>query len=532
MLLKTDEDLFLDHQMKTQASLLEIEALLREVAEKLAKIQSDGDILESRIAAQEARVAGVLEGGEPILVGRLQDIRVEIMVLKSELRVGGENRQVFETRRAALLRKETALRLPITLKDFRAAPIRRLPTDLILEIFMATKSKRLETVGRGTVPVLPQVCQEWRAISCDHAPLWTSFTFALFDTRRSALPWLEIYLDRSKAASLMIEVDATMRPPKSGPAARAIELVAQHSDRLYSFSLVGSHWGRIDLTGFEGRLPRLEVLRLPDLYDEAHQQFKVAPLLHSLTLQSADTPDGIPRSQVRSLHILRDLSPAGLLRFCNLHSLVCILAGAIDPTDWIVRHATLPKLTSWKIDFQGGDETDTPPNFFDYFSAPLLECLEITSLALPARISSFLQRSGSPLRRLVLQQSSVSEQELVHMCECAPDLETLVIEDGTSPTILTDGIMERLTMRPDCAALLPKLQRLVIEGDYSFSNGGLAEMIESRTANHSSNCFKSAQLVLSDRALGDGYVQRLRASEGVDISLTCRNADGDLVCVI
>ncbi|KAJ6529817.1 hypothetical protein B0H19DRAFT_1274203 [Mycena capillaripes] len=201
----------------------------------------------------------------------------------------------------------------------------------MVEIFTAAKPKHPQPVGRGIVPLLSRVCQEWRAVASDHSPLWATFTFALFDADPSALRWLKIYLERSKAASLTVEVDATKRSGKPVPTLQVLKLIAEHSERLFSLSLVGSHWLAIGLSRFQGRLSSLEVLQLPDLNDESYQQFNVAPRLHTLILQSADIPDGVSIAQVSSVYILRDTSPAGLLNFSNMTSLVSIFAPQTGP---------------------------------------------------------------------------------------------------------------------------------------------------------------------------------------------------------
>ncbi|KAJ7679492.1 hypothetical protein DFH06DRAFT_511979 [Mycena polygramma] len=473
---KPDEELYEGHQRKTESRLIQTASLLRDVEEKLKSLWCEGDNHEATIARLEGRVVQVLQNAEPIRIGRLQDIRLEIAVTKSALQRVVEARQRVEHNRDGLLREEAALRVPLTLEAYRAAPIRRLPVDLVVEILMAAKPKQLEPAGRGIVPLLSQVCQEWRDLACDHAALWASFSFALFDADAAALGWLQTYLVRSKAALLTLEVDATKQFRKSRPALHALDLLAAHSERLRSLSLVGSHWSSVTLHGFHSRLPRLEKLQFPHMDAEFDQQFAVAPRLHTLTLQSTVPPDGVPVSQITSLYIVGALSPADLLDFSNMTSLAFTFTGEVYP-DWT--HTTLPGLRSLTVNFR--NDPSTPSDFFDYFTTPVLQSLEIIALPLQGRISALLSRSRCQLKTLTLRNCCGFTAELQQLFEHSPDLESFAVVHRASVTAITDKVLELLTVQPGTTALLPKLGHLVIEGKYSVDDAVLVAMLESRS---------------------------------------------------
>ncbi|KAJ6476533.1 hypothetical protein C8R47DRAFT_660962 [Mycena vitilis] len=518
---KPDEELYEGHQRKTESRLIQTASQLRDVEEKLKSLWCEGDAHETAIASLESRAAEVLLNAEPIRIGRLQDIRLEIAVTKSALQRVVGARERLEHQRDGLLREEVALRVPLTLEAYRAAPIRRLPVDLVVEIFTAAKPKQLEPAGRGIVPLLSQVCQEWRDLACDHAALWASFSFALFDAEAAALAWLQTYLVRSKAALLTLEVDATKQFRKSRPALHALDLLAAHSERLRNLSLVGSHWSSVTLHGFQSRLPRLEKLQFPHMDAEFDQQFAVAPRLHTLTLQSTVPPDGVPVSQITSLHIVGALSPADLLDFSNMTSLAFTFTGEVYP-DWT--HTTLPGLRSLTVNFR--NDPSIPSDFFDYFTTPALKSLEIIALPLQVplqgRISALLFRSRCQLKSLTLRNCSGFIAELQQLFEHSPDLESLAVVHGASATAVTDKVLELLTVRPGTTALLPNLGHLVLEGNYSVDDTLLVAMLESRSPGSPdiSNHLRSVDLLLLGRAMTEERTQGLHALKGT--SFMCR----------
>ncbi|KAJ7852820.1 hypothetical protein B0H14DRAFT_3865998 [Mycena olivaceomarginata] len=442
---KTDEELFHDHQAKTRTLLTEIEKSLRDMEKQLERALQAGYDLEWRLASLEARENELVQATEPISAAQLRDVRVEYFVVQRKLRTTVEERQVLEDRRNALVRDRAALCMPITLDAFRSAPTRRVPDEILTEIFMAAKGEKVQPVGKGIIPLLSQVCEEWRVSVCNYPLAWASFSWALSEESPSALCWLQICLERSKAASLTVELDGTKRPRHSGLLTSALELISAHSQRLYSLRLNGDHWTSIRLTGFYAQLPRLEILQLPFLFTtHLSHQFEIAPRLHTLILPGSQPPHHISASQITSLHMGFDITPRDPVPLSQ-YAL----------TDVQNRCKDGPKPL-----FRSGQCAE--PDFFDYFTTPALESLDIT-IPSASKIAAFLHRSGCLLRHLVLQNCAVNATELVDIFEHTPNLESFTVVTGFNRTSIREQVSEVLVGRSS-EALLPKLRRLVMDG--------------------------------------------------------------------
>ncbi|KAJ7352124.1 hypothetical protein DFH08DRAFT_1077892 [Mycena albidolilacea] len=444
---KTDEELFHDHEAKTRTLLAEIEKSLRDMEKQLERALQAGYDLEWRLASLEARENELVQATEPISAAQLRDVRVEYFVVQRKLRTTVEERQVLEDRRNALVRDRAALCMPITLGAFRSAPTRRVPDEILTEIFMAAKGEK--------------VCEEWRVSVCNYPPAWASFSWALSEESPSALRWLQICLERSKAASLTVELDGTKSPRHSGLLTSALELISAHSQRLYSLRLNGDHWTSIRLTGFYAQLPRLEILQLPFLFTtHLSHQFKIAPRLHTLILPGSQPLHHISASQITSLHMGFYITPATLSHFPNMRSLTCKIVAKMDTSLWSMPHAILPNLIFWRVEFRSGQCAE--PDIFDYFTTPALESLDIT-IPSASKIAAFLHRSGCLLRHLALRNCAVNATELVDIFEHAPNLESFTVVTGFNRTSIREQVSEVLIGRSS-EALLPKLRHLVIDG--------------------------------------------------------------------
>ncbi|KAJ6502715.1 hypothetical protein C8R47DRAFT_1193052 [Mycena vitilis] len=542
---KTDEELVQEHQTKTDVRLVEVRHKLRDAETQAAKLRHKGETLEAEIRAlQEAPQP---ENPELISGETLHD-HTALETATSALRQAAKARQVrWEGRHSAYLRWEAALCIPITLEAFRAAPVRKLPAELVVQIILAGRPERNLPFLYDSVPRLSQVCGEWRAITATHPTMWASFSFGVFDARPSTLGWLGLYLERSKSAPLAVQLDATRRLGKAPSASGALALLATHSERLYSLTVVGHVWPDLILSGLHLRLPRLENLRLPYWFnDESYHQFEICPRLHTLTLDgTAPQPPSLPLSQIRTLHIMGCTNPAELLQFSNISSLTFTLREMSLFEQW--NHATMPRLNSLRMDFSRDSLLIHDFDFFSHFTTPALEALEIASLPPPVivNIAAFLRRSQCSLKKLVLENSHVDAAELRHIFEYSPHLHHFAVTAELRETFLysaklntyssvvqrpysciTAPLLELLTVQSDLGTAtlsLLNLRRLVIEGIYTFADELLVDMLESRVAAMDSR-LDAIELVSIDRIVADEYVKRLRRLRGVSVLVGHRSS--------
>ncbi|KAJ7777166.1 hypothetical protein B0H16DRAFT_1406708 [Mycena metata] len=399
--------------------------------------------------------------------------------------------------REKLHRQDAALQPPLTLELFRAAPIRRVPADVLVEIFMAMKSERIERVG-NVIPVISRVCGEWRAVALDHPALWASFAFSLRETDDRVVSRLKLYLERSKTVPLTIEVDARTRPTDYYSVARAIDLMAAHSERIRGLRLKGNKW---DYIGDHKRRQESEAY-MPQSLMRSHR---------------------ISVSEIRSLYLQRDAAYFDLPKFENLTSLTFKLLPEGWKGGWANKHAVFPKLSCWKLTFV--DATPPPNKLFDYYTMPALETLEITSLSHPDGLAECIRRSECRLKCFVLRKCRVRTTDLLSIFELSPILATFKLVDGNSSAV-ADETFEALSVDPGRSCMLPRLTHLRIDGTYAFRDETLVQMLESRRATS-----LIAKLSLRDRVVEDAEINRLRALTRVHVFLACLDATTKLVTV-
>ncbi|KAJ7658418.1 hypothetical protein B0H17DRAFT_1145638 [Mycena rosella] len=443
-----DTELLQNHQAKTAIRLVETEGFLRDIETNIATAARRVGALERHILTLEARkflCSFCPDGARPDGFG-------------PAARTGPS--------------RASSAPYPNHGRGIPCIPIRRIPTDVLVFIFTTAKPKEIEFLGRGAAPLLSYVCAEWRAVACDHAALWASFAFSMFDQNSAVVTCLQTYLRGSKAALLKIELDAPHHFRHSVSQMRALKAIAEHSKRIYSLSLIGPNWRSVPLRGFYNGLLRLEILHLADLASCSSQEFAIAARLHTLILKDSRVSGNHPLSQIRSLHLHNGASPTGLTNFKNLESLTCTL-----------------------IEVAYQDPSRSPP-----LLNPLNSMCSFSDLDASCKTSF----SGSP--RFASRRS-------YKFSESSPGLESFAMEAaGPTPATIPDRLLEALTIATERQPLLPKLTHFLIDGKYMFHDTVLIEMLESRTG-HSNHL--QVDLVLVDRVVTYEIVERLKTSQGL-----------------
>ncbi|KAJ7037168.1 hypothetical protein C8F04DRAFT_1332818 [Mycena alexandri] len=520
-----DEDLLRAHETKTALRLTEAENSRRDVRTQIQQVKLQARKLQTTITALE-RSETLLLRDKPAL-RRSEEIKLEKETIVAQYQL--------------ILREIVALNTPITAETFQASPIRRMPTDILVAIFMAAGSDDIQPAGKGPIPMLLEVCAEWRAVACAHPALWSAFSCSVFPgIGGPTIELVELYLRRSKAAALTIEVDAgNPRGPVNSIADEVkpmMDLLAGHAERLHRLHLVGD-WHMVHLRGFRGRLPRLEILRLQPMGYKSSDEFEIAPRLHTLVLSTGHTKEALPFDQIRSLHLYTGVSVLSLDKYSHLASMSCSFT---ESGLFGAEYAKLPHLSSWTIDFTKFNRAQLVSwaRFFDAFTAPALESLEVYALSQPSNLGRFVQRSGYNLKTLVRRGSSVRIAELLQIFEFSPSLASFTMKDGATPTAIADRLLTALTVGADrhFSAFLPNLKHISIEGEYIFRDAILVAMLESRAASAlgSRSTYVALDVVelTLHRVVEDASVGRLRDLESVNVSLHCLDHEGELITVI
>ncbi|KAJ7605686.1 hypothetical protein DFH06DRAFT_1487147 [Mycena polygramma] len=555
----SDADLVRVHQEKIDARLREINRSLKDIEGNTRTAASTVNEAKNRklMAQTEAKRAALL--ASPVDTRR-ERRHIESVVQQDLSNLIGKavkSQQILKSKREPLVRERRALQRRITLADFSSSPVRRVPADIIIDIFTCVKSMadedelaiaataRLEgtelpqllTVGRNSAMTISHVCGEWRPIACAHAALWSSFSFPLFGEGMTALT--AVYLERARSFPLTVEMISQPHKQDAALGAQAIEVLAKFSDNLLDLRTVtlkeqayGSVGNAVQaLPSFEplyGKLPRLQMLQLPQC-----AAFSAAFELVEITGNPGwNEPDPTPKFDsglIRSLTVdghgpaIRRPNPPNQPR------------GPLDVSngEW---HANaivwppptpLPSLKSWTIKFEGFPHTRTrwgAPGLFPLFTTPALHTLDISLLHHPEEFLPWLVNATFHLKKLVLRNCVIRVSYLAQILEHTPDLETLVIVGGFS-TMLADHFMHFLADPVN----IPQFASLTISAAFAFGNLSLVQMLESRTAARQQRAgtlvvgLRDVFLSLPQRVIPADLVERMRALRNVELFLECHN---------
>ncbi|KAJ6467068.1 hypothetical protein C8R47DRAFT_1223800 [Mycena vitilis] len=560
----SDAELVRVHQEKVDARLREISRSLEDIKGRACTEASTEAKNRKLMADSEKQRAALL--ASPVDT-RQERRHIETAVqqeLSGKIGKAVKSQEILKSKRELLERERRALQRPITLAEFSSAPVRRVPADIMIEIFNRVKSMadedemaiattarlegmelpQLPSVGRDPATTLSHVCRGWRATACAHAALWSSFSFPLFAEGMTALT--AVYLERARSFPLTIEI--VSQPPNWDAAlgAQAIELLAKFSDNLLDLRIVtvkrrmhGSLGNAVEaLPPFEalhGKLPRLQMLQLPQCAAFG-TAFELAPSLHTLRLCSYgnlgwNDPNHTPKFDsgvIRAL-TLDGHGPGHIFEnVTNLTSHVPLSNVTTPNANTAVwpPPTPFPHLKSWTIKFEGYPPTKTrwaAPRLFPLFTMPALHTLDMSFLHHPEELLPWLRNATFHLKKLVLRDSNIRVSYLAQILEQTPDLQSLTIVDGFS-TMLADRFMHFLAD----SANIPRLTSLTISGVFAFGSLLLVQMLESRTAARPEQAgivvgLQDVFLSLPQRVIPVDLVERVRALRNIQLLLECLN---------
>ncbi|KAJ7641996.1 hypothetical protein FB45DRAFT_863061 [Roridomyces roridus] len=429
------------------------------------------------------------------------------------------------------------------------SPIKRLPYDLLVEICQLVIKDATGTDSHAAPLILLLVCREWRDSAYQCAAVWSTFSVDVFGGE-AARKLVSTYLRRSRGVRLSVHLDAGgWDEPGAKPyyrnhdAAGAEEhqadikhakartlapfvlapLVA-HAQRISNLRWTGSYWDRVDFSGFRGRLTALVELDVCNLGLLDTREFEFSPALRSLRTSGRclELSHAVPSHiEIQSTlpwaggeDILKRFSSTAepLLDFSSLTWLACVLTEDDDDKEtWDVRSGqpvvvertlrVLPQLKSWSFECHNikARQSERVRRLLDLHSTPALETLDVCCLASPTSLRAFITRSNCQLTRLALRQCRIRVGQFIDILRLLPALESLVIENGVIPTMITDRLFESLCNSVDRLELVPRLRELRIVGHYMFKVAKLVEMLESRDG----SVFKLVELVIPLNAVDE-----------------------------
>ncbi|KAL0576981.1 hypothetical protein V5O48_004991 [Marasmius crinis-equi] len=390
------------------------------------------------------------------------------------------------------------------------APVHRLPSDVLLEIFgHLCERNQLDRNYRmlPAVSTLASVCSRWREVAISTPVLWSSFTidfdyWAVYhgsDGTGTLAELTRLFLERSKTTPLDIGLSFPLDWLTELDLAPTLDLLHANSSRWRKLETFYSEWIASPRAGLL-HTPNLQhltlITRVPwenNNTTDVLDRFAGCPVLTSvhLDLEGPELMLSLPWSQLRIMHLDNcESQPAfsAITRCSNLQKLT--LEGINDDRRPYVGSAIVSN-TITSLSMQGDVAKGREANIalVQHLSLPNLSYFEVVndSIHTPRQEPSydamhlvqFITRSRCSLTSLRLKSVSLTDTEVFSLLCLMPALENLDI--GEYPGLETNRIITRtfsdhlfLDQRASDtshATLLPRLAELKL----SIHSNGLDE---------------------------------------------------------
>ncbi|TRM67409.1 hypothetical protein BD626DRAFT_396064 [Schizophyllum amplum] len=395
----------------------------------------------------------------------------------------------------ALRYKASALEEVIARQRAYVAPIRRLPNEILSEIF-SMACTQIDLSARHCVPVrISQVCKSWQDIMDTLPSAWTRFHLRTWQSCSSVRErrLLDLCLRKSKGRPFAQEVVFRFWN------LRCFNVLKHYSDQ----------WTSLDIDDCDGddefyeqfgdrplsNLRKLEGWSAALVLGDTHRVFeRRTPALRTVKLKDShnitDEIPHLPWTQLTEIdiHGRSDYAIDVLSRCPNVASIVLHITAphAEEQPRAELQHATLRELRTASITFDCLDGA----KMLDHLTAPALDSLALAwavnrETATPpdsgGRVPRFLGRSSCRLRELSLRQVPASERSCVTTTFRGLRSLTLYARDDM-PLTDVDFHAFGTQLNDGTPSLLTDMEKLHIGGPGRFQGETVVGMLEARRA--------------------------------------------------
>ncbi|KAJ7121847.1 hypothetical protein C8R43DRAFT_72627 [Mycena crocata] len=426
------------------------------------------------------------------------------------------------TMRDQLVSERAALKAFVADCQHVVSPVRRLPPEILTEIFdmcgppnpvyfsvKETPAQEMYRVAQRHLLDLSQVCFHWHAVSMTTPRLWSTL---IVDTRvwqdcaaprhTLLLEHLESSLQRSASHPLTLSVaDSGDADAEEHP---VLELLAKHSDRWLDVFLQIKLHSLHFLAGVGGKLPLLQRM---DLCDSGGRKmdtdiFRAAPRLTQFTFDGkVSRIPTVPWEQLQCFryyssgqsNIFRQLS---LMRRLSINTIFYFTLNPADIDLSIDIPSILSDIAFFSLELFGPNDNEehveVQEAIFDALTLPSLLSFKLCrDLFDPAAVwcnthfLTFAARSTLNQHLTALNiRAIITDEELLQCLAVLPLLEVLIISDIARPSehaVVTDLLLRRLTWKADAATcLIPHLHYFNCTSCFKFTPDAYWNFLTSR----------------------------------------------------
>ncbi|KAF7371183.1 F-box domain-containing protein [Mycena sanguinolenta] len=455
---------------------------------------------------------------------------VESMILKIDASVAAIDKEILDLycRIKELNEERDRLRSYRVKNRAILSPIRRLPPEILVEIFLWTTPnsvKRRRSSSRYSFPwpwVLTRISHRWREIAVSTPSLW-SHVVVNFDLHPTPLPVLEAQIARAQELKIHIYGREIFYGSRSR--AQIFQYLAQYSSRWEEFHFHATPALAPLLADIHGQVPLLRVLRIQWNYDpiwdddgpvESIDFTEAAPSLVDVSIfnEFSPMPISLPAQQLTRYELRApwDMHKTILTRAPNLveaHIDVRFGNESWLDTRGIIDMPQLDRLYISKLEV------------LRYIRTPVLQglALSLTSAdqtSVVPELRSFLSRSSCTLRHLCLRRPC-NPDTTIAILKSIPSLIELDIILVTYDFTL-ETLMENLAAHVTSESIVAPQLSAIFFGTTcdAFGSEPYVEMVESRWK--SPHCALRRAWLLTDSTPDSGTLGILRSlrQEGLD----------------
>ncbi|KAI5834706.1 hypothetical protein K523DRAFT_293168 [Schizophyllum commune Tattone D] len=443
------------------------------------------------------RYDGPLRAGIAASEAETRSIKATMVETKGLLQDVHEELEHYKSVVSSLEDVQLYLEMMLDVQRAHIAPIRRLPSEVLSEIFMWACHGE-EVGGWHCMPVnISQVCKSWRDTIHDLPTLWSQLKYSLYgSTTAKERRILDLCLGNSKGLPLRHPVKFSDCPG----GIVTFEIIRKYSAQLTSLTISTFHSSFGDslcgtlgdrplthLRSLEGEAPHL-------LMGDVHKVFeRRAPALRCVKLTNAleftsELPN-LPWVQLDELQLkcTWDYALAVLSRCTNLTtlSLTVIPLPSGHSSVANIPHTTMLGLRALKVIFNDLEDTRA----LDFLTLPGLAALELNW---PEKFDDAREYRGSHVSRLVgrsachlneLKLFGVPASERAFVFTSYPGLRSLVLYVCEDVPLTDDDFVSLSAAAASGApAMLVDLEDLETGGSGRFRGEVVMEMIEARRA--------------------------------------------------
>lgn len=537
--------------------LASLNAEINEATALLEKITRDRDALQEIIVGKSGPHMAALRAGIEEKDMELRRVQKESQAVKASWdRMCRERGTVAESdpdllehldfeielcRQAVqrLEKEENGIQASLDTQRDALSPIRRLPVELLSEIF------KLCLPGSYIVPklksaplLLVQVCSSWRRLALSIPQLWSSIAVEVTVQRcRPPVPLIELWLQRSVNQPLSfsiteLEQEDAREIPDPVTAASVLKSFVPAHHRWTSVKLEYHDWrwpSGLEQLPPDALLDSLETLDLQREYwfkDDTPDLKRVlqAPHLHDLTWHSRSPPSDYLQTvntlQLTHLDLVRPVSKdvfldvlSGCRAIQSCTFFVQLVGRAPDDSDDPAVDTSLillPHLHTFELTVDMALTTLLSRLVFPSLTTLQINRLDEFFLINPANaphfwdqeeVNAFLVRSQCSLRTLDVRDVEISSAELLDVLKfTSPTLQQLnITNERAKDNCITDDVVRALTASSSPSNptfLCPQLDYLKLWRCVSSTDGLLADMVQSRWLPQEEDTAKRMRLVI------------------------------------